>query len=219
MKDLLKSYGVVSEGHFKLTSGRHSALYIFKDRIYCIPNLFKVICVRMEIPIREHLHEVNVITGPAVAGAILAGAIADHYGKVFVYPEKTIEIDDVPYMCHDELHHSSKLVVGRKMEFRRGYDEVIKGKRVWITGDVITTGGSIEKTIRAIYDCGGSVMGVSAIWNRGSYKPSRGGFFPLITEAVTSYLEEDCPQCEKNIPLQDPKPMKIIEGGYEHGAV
>ena len=184
MKELLKAHDIIKEGHFKLTSGRHSNSYINKDAIYCNPFLYRKVYTEMWQMIKKYENNIDLVTGPAIAGAILAQPLASLLGdKIFVYPEK---IDD-------------------KMVFRRGYDKIIKNKRVWITEDIITTGGSVEKTIQAINNCDGEVLGTSVIWNRGDYKPSKGLFLPMINEAVYSHLPENCPECANNIKLTDPK--------------
>ncbi len=207
MKELLKRHNVIKEGHFKLTSGRHSHSYINKDAIYCNPKLFRRTYIATGISIEEFdtniLDNIDIITGPAIAGAILALPLADLYGKIFVYPEKvSIWVDSLGNIVEDV---EDAIRTSFIMQFRRGYDNVIKNKRVWITEDIITTGGSVEKTIKAIEDCGGEVLGTSVIWNRGDYKPSKGLFLPLINETIYSHLPENCPECADNIKLTDPK--------------
>lgn len=184
MKELFEKYGVIKTGHFKLTSGKHSAQYINKDAIYSNPFLFLKVMETMYEKLKAYEDMFDVVTGPAIAGAILAAPIALVTHKIFVYPEK----------------------VDGEMVFRRGYDKILKHKRVWIIEDIITTGHSIEKTIMAIRDCRGSIAGMSAIWNRGRYQPDEGILLlSLINDSVTSYWPNDCPQCRAGEVLQDPK--------------
>lgn len=187
MKDLLKKYGVIKTGHFKLSSGKHSNQYINKDAIYSNPMLFDKVLEKMWYKISEYENTFDIITGPAIAGAILAAPISIMFDKIFVYPEKVKE------------------KFSENMIFRRGYDKILKGKRVWIVEDIVTTGGSIEKTINAVEKCNGSVVGISVIWNRG--RRYVGGFptFSLINEFVPSYWPDECPQCQAGEKLQDPK--------------
>jgi orotate phosphoribosyltransferase len=176
--------GVVANGHFLLTSGRHSDTYISKDAIYCIPELFELTIEILLYRIQKTFHgNFDVITGPAIAGAVLAVPLAMKLRKVFVYPEK---IDD-------------------EMVFRRGYDNVLNKQRVVMVEDIATTGGSILKTKNAIQQCGGSALGVFMIWNRSNF------YFPgwhteaIINKEVPSWDPEECPICETQQPLQDPK--------------
>lgn len=185
MKDLvdrLEEHGVIKRGHFKLSSGRHSNTYINKDSAYCIPELFKEIFVRMLMEVTMYQHD--VITGPALAGAVLAAPLSLYTGTIFVYPEK----------------------VNGKMVFRRGYDKILKNKRVLLIEDIITTGASVQKTVNAIETNGGTVVCVVAIWNRSGWKPG----YPvvsLIYESVESWSEEECIECKKGTKLQDPKEL------------
>ena len=205
MKKLLEKYGVIKKGHFLLTSGRHSGQYINKDAIYCIPTLFSFIVNKIYTNILNEINYDNydVITGPAIAGAVLAAPIALKLGKIFVYPEKVIksELADDP----DKGVTDTSI-----MKFRRDYNKVLKHKRVLIIEDIITTGKSVEQTIMAIKDCQGSVVGISAIWNRGIWSKTNNfpniHFSSLINEYVLSYFPKACPLCRENrIPLQDPK--------------
>lgn len=194
MKELFEKYGIIKNGHFKLTSGKHSNQYINKDAIYSNPILFNKVVMKMVRVLDPYINTFDVITGPAIAGAVLAAPISlQLFDKIFVYPEK---VEDDPL-----AGNPSKWT---KMVFRRGYDKILKNKRVWIIEDIITTGSSVEKTIVAIEKCGGKVIGISAIWNRGLWcKNTR--FLSLINEIVSSYWPDECPNCKAGEPLSNPK--------------
>ena len=133
------------------------------------------------------------MTGPAIAGAVLAAPLSINMRKTFIYPEKVI----TNYPTNTEI-----------MEFRRGYDKVLDGKRVFIIEDIITTGGSVEKTNKAILDNGGIVVGVISIWNRSGWKLDNCENLTLINRPVESWNPEECPMCNdinNQIPLRDPK--------------
>lgn len=213
MKELFEEYKVIKTGHFKLTSGKHSNQYINKDAIYSNPVLFNRVVIRMVRTLDPYINTFDVITGPAIAGAVLAAPISlQLFNKVFVYPEKAIHSE----LANDPNNGVSETKI---MKFRRGYDKILRGKRVWIVEDIITTGSSIEKTMMAILKCGGKVVGISAIWNREAWKPDSQHcpyikikdlvgiqFASLINEHVSSYWPGECPYCrEGRIPLQDPK--------------
>jgi len=192
-KSLLRDGNVIKRGHFKLTSGRHASLYINKDAIFCNPLLFRL-SVTYLIEVIAMKHSLTpVITGPAIAGAVLAAPVAQGLNRTFVYPEK----------------------VDGEMVFRRGYDKVIDGKPVLVVEDIVTTGLSVRKTFDAIERSGGLIDGVVAIWNR-----SGEGFgnIPcdfLIDHKISSWDPKDCPECNvtntKPLPLTDPKTGKVIE--------
>ena len=86
MYELLVKSAVIMEGHFLLTSGRHSNVYINKDRIYSKPHLFSAVINEMVEKIRQSQTNFDIITGPAIAGAVLAAPISLLLNKTFVYP-------------------------------------------------------------------------------------------------------------------------------------
>ena len=189
--------GVIREGHFILTSGRHSAYYVDKDRIYRSAAFYDTIQALTRACKQFYLPTQFVITGPAIAGAVLAAPVwaelCYQYPKQdisFVYPEK---IDGV-------------------MTFRRGYNQHLYGKAVFIIEDIITTGHSVCQTADAIIACGGTVLGIISIWNRSHWFPKAFTTLALIDKAFDSWSEYKCPLCkEHKIPLTDPKEYKNVK--------
>jgi len=183
--DSLKTAGVLLDGHFKLKSGRHARYYINKDSIYCKPHLMQQVVSQMVQLIEDD--EIDIITGPAIAGAVLAVPIAMYLGRIFVYPEK----------------------VDGEQVYRRGYDQVVRGKKVAIVEDVITTGSSVVSTVRAIKQNGGTVNKCIAIWNRSGDERIIPGIttWALIEEKVESWLPIHCPLCKEGVSLLDPKSL------------
>lgn len=197
-----KLYNVISRGHFLLSSGRHSKEYINKDAIYSFPDLFACVIDEFSTILRSISLHYDVITGPAIAGAIIAAPLSIKLNKRFVYPEKA-EIKR--YFSYP----IKKILKVNVMKFNRGYDKVLKNKRVVVVEDVITTGGSVRRTIDAIKLCGGECVCVLAIWNRGSWKPKGVELISLINEPVISWTANECPLCKNNITLTDPKTEEI----------
>lgn len=189
--------GIIREGHFLLTSGRHSNVYIDKDAIYRSSAFRETIkqlteaCLTFSTTPTKGL----VITGPAVAGAVLAAPVWREMYTLswqpditFVYPEK----------------------INGGMVFRRGYDMHLKGKEVIIIEDIITTGSSVTATAKAITDCGGKVIGCACIWNRTFWTH---GDFPirtLINRPLDAWPGHACKLCQARIPLIDPKGGGIL---------
>lgn len=185
MEDLIKSFeenDVLLNGHFVLSSGRHAKQYINKDRIFSIPSLFWKVVESMVVT-TPNTDNIDIITGPAIAGAVLASNVAMRLNKIFVYPEK----------------------INGKMVFQRGYDKILKGKRVFIIEDIITTGGSVDKTIISINGLGSIVTGVSCIWSREDLSTFSIPMFSLINKKIESWDENNCPMCREGIPLTNPK--------------
>jgi orotate phosphoribosyltransferase len=182
---ILEKKGIIKNGHFELTSGRHSDTYINKDSIYCVPELFELVILEMSLIARNNFY-CDIITGPAIAGAVLAAPIANSLSTIFIYPEKT----------------------EKGMQFRRGYDKVLENNiNVVIVEDIITTGKSINMTIEAIEKHGAQVSGIAAIWNRTGWKTDKCSTISLIDEPVESWDPESCPLCIEGIPLENPKEL------------
>jgi orotate phosphoribosyltransferase len=186
---------VIMDGHFKLTSERHSNRYVNKDIVYGSFAYYDTVSLIAE-KCKSELF--NVLTGPAVAGAVLAASVHTQLcsqaiiGKRFIYPEK----------------------INNLMEFRRGYDKIITNQKVLIIEDIITTGSSIMKTAESIEKNGGIVTGAICIWNRSNWEPENKRFKvqSLFNDSIESWEPKDCPLCKDKIPLIDPKTgMEITE--------
>lgn len=177
--EALERNGVILKGHFKLTSGNHSDTYIQKDLIHHFPETYALVRNALEHLSGEFRYD--AVTGPAIAGAVIARDIATSKRVPFVYPEK----------------------IDGKMVFRRGHDRFINGKRLLIVEDIITTGKSVKQTVDAVSQCGGVVIGVVAIWNRSGWNilPTNS----IVNQTVEHFSPEDCPLCKNDIPLEDPK--------------
>lgn len=196
IKDIIKLFmdnGIIKCGHFKLTSGKHSEYYINKDAIYCSPHLFRKITDQLRRLLTSKLdidaEWEGVITGLAIAGAILAAPIANQLSVKFVYPEK----------------------IDSDMVFRRGYNRVITGKDVIIIEDIITTGKSVGSILKEIDKCGGNPIAIFSIWDRSGGKELLDvPLYSLISEPIEAYDPNNCILCKKGIPLEDPKTDTVI---------
>lgn len=203
LREELSNHEIIKEGHFRLTSGRHSNLYINKDGIYSVPFLFKLVVDEICTVVSMDYIEFDVVTGPAIAGAVLAAPISMNFGKVFVYPEKVTKTVVSP-------KSRNAFEVPDGMAFKRGYNKKLRNKRVLLIEDIITTGASIQQTLEAIKSCGGIPVRIAAIWNRSNWKTNECRLDSLVNEAVMSWEKKDCPQCLEKVPLTDPKSGKVI---------
>lgn len=183
LKKMLMAKNIVKEGHFRLTSGDHSDKYINKDEIHHYPNIYRAVIQEYVNYIRNVFKDVEVITGPAVAGAVIARSVADKMILPFAYPEK----------------------IDGEMVFRRGYENLIKDKRVVIVEDIVTTGGSVNKTIQAIRKNKGIIHGVAILWNRTRWHTYECDVVSLIDEICYNYKQTNCPLCHRGLALFNPK--------------
>jgi len=179
-ENLLKSEGAILEGHFKLTSGRHSNLYVEKIRLLQNPAAAKLLCSRLAELISEH--EFDCVVGPAYGGIALAFEVASLLDKGFVFCQRQ---DGV-------------------MSIRSGFDLSGLGKAAVIE-DIVTTGGSVHEGIQCLKDRGVEVSVVAALVDRGSGKVDFGvPFVSLLQLDIPSWDPSDCPLCAEGIPIRKP---------------
>lgn len=179
---LLKEVGAFLTGHFVLKSERHSGQYVNKDAAYPDHRTIDLLCEVMAEQVRSF--GIEVVVGPAVAGTILANWVAHHLTDMSlvraVYADK----------------------VGDGFVLKRGYDQIVRGKKCLVVEDIITTGGSVKQTIEAVRACDGEVYGVSAIVNRGGVTPEMLDvhfLYALADIKLETWLAEECPLCRDGV--------------------
>ncbi len=188
-QELEKIQAIIRDSHIVYTSGRHGTHYVNKDALYPHTALTSRLCE--EIARRFENSGVEIVLAPALGGIILSQWVAHHLSLLLkkeilgVYAEKAPD--------------------GESFILKRGYDSLVKGKRVLILEDVLTTGISVKRVVETVRFHGGEVLGVGALCNRGSVKPEDLGGVPrldsLIQIQLDSWEERDCPLCKKNIPV------------------
>jgi orotate phosphoribosyltransferase len=184
---MLKEVGAIMTGdHFVGTKGGHFDTYINKDALY--PHIDKVASVGELFAQAFKEYNVDVVAGPALGGIILsqwtAAAMRELTG------EKTLSV------------YAEKKDGGLKMT--RGYDQVVKGKRVAVVEDLTTTGGSLKTAIAAVQEAGGEVVvcGVMVNKNPELNDDFFGVPFKALSEmVVTIYEAKECALCASNVPV------------------
>lgn len=167
-------------GHFVYTSGLHGSAYVNKDAVYPDTRRISELCGLLADAVTGFHPE--VVCGPAVAGIIVAQWTAHHLGVPAVYADK----------------------IDGDLVLARGYDSLVEGRRVVVVEDVVTTGGSLAKTIRAVEAAGGTPVAAAALVNRGNVSaddvcaPALVSLLDLDFEAVPA---DDCPLCEAGVPI------------------
>lgn len=185
--EMLKKTQALLEGHFLLTSGRHSNQYMQCARVLQYP----VYAGRFgqELARRFKDDDIQVVIGPAIGGIVLAQEVARALGgkvrSLFAEREDGI------------------------MTLRRGFF-LEPGERVLVVEDVITTGGSVKEVIKLVQKMGGTVNGVGVMVDRSGGQVQFGvRKEAVLTMEITSYLPEECPICSQGIPLVKPGSRKI----------
>ncbi|MDD3052301.1 MAG: orotate phosphoribosyltransferase [Candidatus Cloacimonetes bacterium] len=177
---ILEDSNALLNGHFKLTSGRHSNRYIEKIKIINQPD--KVVQLCTELAERLKKIDTDVIIGPAMGGIVLAYEVAKQLGKPFVFTQRK---DD-------------------KMTIRSGFN-LNAGEKAIIIEDIVTTGGSVFEVMEALKERGIIVSAVGLIVDRSGGKVDFGVHTEaLLTVDIESYEATECPLCKSGIPLSTP---------------
>ena len=179
---IFRDSGALREGHFLLSSGRHSPMYLEKFLVLQWPANTELLCFGIVERIRsEHI---TTVAGPTTGGIILAHEVARQLGGRAVYAER------------DE-HGSARV-------FRRGLG-IARDERVLVVDDVMTTGGSVQETIDAVRSSGGEVVAAAVIVDR-----SGGGarigvpLHALWSLDIPTYAAQECPLCDRGLALVKP---------------
>jgi len=183
VEDIFSRAGAYLEGHFLLSSGKHSPFYLEKFQVLQWPQETERLCASIAESARGL--GVQTVAGPTTGGIILAHEVARQLGIRAVYAER---IADGP---------------GR--EFRRGF-QLHPGERVLVVDDIMSTGGSVQETIDAVHACGAEVVGVGVLVDRSAGQASFGGLpvMALWDVSIPAYPPEDCPQCAQGLELVKP---------------
>ncbi len=177
---------LVQDTHVIYTSGRHGHTYVNKDTIYTNTAVTSDLCHRMATNALGL--SVETVIGPTIGAVILSQWTAYHLQQL-----EGAQIASV---------FAEKSDLG--FAIRRGYDQLVQGRRVLVVEDVVTTGGSLKKVIEEVRRIGGTVVAALALCNRGGVSASALGvdrFEALLDIALETWAPEECPLCKKQIPI------------------
>ena len=170
---LLQDTEGVLDGHFLLTSGRHSNIYFEKFRILEHPSDLDSVCKEMAKIVEDK--NIELVLGAAIGGILIAGGVGRYLNVKHIFSERN----------------------NGKMELRRGFS-IAKGQRVLIVEDIITTGGSVFELIELVQSYGGEVIHVVNLVDRSSSSVDfRVPSTALLTMPSESWEPNACPLCKK----------------------
>ncbi|HEY9181417.1 MAG TPA: orotate phosphoribosyltransferase [Candidatus Baltobacteraceae bacterium] len=178
VQQALKERGALLDGHFRLSSGRHSNRFIQKFRILEDPQIVEPVAREIAGAFRDA--KPTVVVSAAVGGIILGYEVARALGTKAIFVEKQ---DGVPAL-------------------RRNF-HLDPSDRVLVVEDVVTTGGSVKEVLDVVRKSGASVAGVGVIVRRGEADfgvPTHA----LLDMPIVSHDPQSCPQCAAGEPITDP---------------
>jgi orotate phosphoribosyltransferase len=195
--NLLKKTEGIFTGHFVYTSGKHAPRYLNKMALFAHPLYASEMGKLFADKYKKR--KIDVVVAPALGGIVLAQWTAYHLSKqnkkdvVSVYTEK-------------DKGTSSSGAESNQI-FTRGYDKYVKDKNVLVVEDIVTTGISIKKVVKAVKKAGGKIVEVCAMANINSEPRSIterliGAKFSSLAELpVVLYDDNKCELCKRNIPI------------------
>ena len=175
--ELLKDSGAFLEGHFLLTSGKLSNVYIEKFRLMESPEHLDTICEMMASQFSNS--EVDMVLGAAIGGILLSSGVAKYLNKKSIFTERVKE----------------------KMELRRGF-QIKENSNVLIVEDIVSTGGSIFELIDIVKENNANVIGVASIVHRSMNSINFNcDYKPLLRYPVESWNKDSIPDWLSRIPI------------------
>lgn len=179
---IFKAAGGLLEGHFILTSGRHSRSFLQKAFVFMDPTATEALCKALAAKIVEKWGQIDFIVSPAV-GAIIPGyETARHLGAKAVYVERE----------------------EGKFRLRRGF-KLPAEARVVIIEDIISTGISVRETLDAIADAPCVILGAAVLVDRSAGRADVGcDLISLASIDIESFSADELPEDLKAIPAIKP---------------
>ena len=185
--DVFRSAGAILQGHFILSSGLRSPVFLQKARVFMHADKTEKLCKALAAKIRAAgLGKIDYVVGPAIGGLIPAYETSRHLGVPAIWVER------------------------EGGEFRLRRFEIEKGARVVIVEDIVTTGLSIRETIACLTAIGADVVAAACIIDRSAGKADVGA--PLIALAeyeVPAYSADNLPPELQSIPPVKPGSRNI----------
>lgn len=175
---VLRTCGAYMDGHFRLTSGRHSGVYIEKFRLLEHPESAELLCA--EIARRYSRTPVDVVLGPAVGGVIIAYETARLLGVRCMFAERQ----------------------EGALSLRRGF-RIAEGEAVLVVEDVVTTGGSLAEILELVRKSRGTLVGAAALVDRSGGLDFGTRVERLCSVDADSWEPEECPLCASGMPISE----------------
>jgi orotate phosphoribosyltransferase len=185
--DIFREAGAILTGHFILTSGLRSPVFLQKARVFMHADKTEKLCRGLAALIRERVPgRIDYVVGPAIGGLIPAYETSRHLGVPAIWVEREAG------------------------EFRLRRFEIEKGARVVVVEDIVTTGLSIRETVECLRKLGAEVVAAACIIDRSAGRADVG--VPLVALAeyeVPAYPADELPPELAAIPPVKPGSRNI----------
>ena len=186
---VLKKTNALLEGHFILSSGLHSPMYVQCAKLLSHPSLASKICVSLSKKIKKEIKNFDLILSPAMGGIIVGHEIGRLLNKETIFCER----------------------VTGKFNLRRGFN-IKKNSKVLIIEDVITTGKSSLECVKLIKKCNAKLAGFACIIDRSDKKnlKIKRKIISQVKIKIPTFKKKNLPISLKNLPISVPGSRKLI---------
>lgn len=181
--ELFRAADAYLEGHFKLSSGKHSSVYLQCARVLADPKRAERLCAALAAKVLAAGHRVDLVVSPAMGGVIVGYEMGRQLGREAIFAER----------------------VSGELTLRRGF-RIEPGARVLMVEDVVTTGLSSRECIACIEAAGGRTVAAAALINRSGGRAEIG--VPLVALA-----EIDAPLYEPEAVPADLAALPAVKPG------
>lgn len=183
--EIFRSTGALLEGHFILTSGRHSETYFQCAKVLQYPE-YLTLFGRI---LADHFEDdkIDAVISPAIGGIVIGTEVGRQLGVKTIFTERK----------------------DGAMKLRRGF-EIEKGERILVVEDVLTTGGSINEVIEIVKENKGKIAGVGVVVDRsGGNIKLHNDQVAVLKHKTISFAESEVPRYLAEIPVQKPGSRNI----------
>ena len=182
--EVLRKTNALLEGHFVLSSGLHSPMYIQCAKLLSHPRVSKNLCKSLSKKIKRKFRKIDLILSPAMGGIIIGYEIGRLLNKETIFAER----------------------VNGKFSLRRGFT-IKKNSKVLIIEDVITTGKSSLECVKLINKSKAKLLGFATIINRSNQKTLKIKGKKIVSQVkliIPTFKEKNIPISLKKIPITKP---------------
>jgi len=177
---IFKSTEALLEGHFVLTSGKHSNTYFQCAKVLQYPEYLTLF--GREITDHFEEYDIDIVISPAIGGIVIGTEVGRQLGVKTIFTERK----------------------DGEMKLRRGF-EIEEGEKILIVEDVLTTGGSIKEVVKIINKLKGNIVGIGLVVDRSGGKVKlHGNQYSVLQHQAISYAQNEVPKELAEIPIQKP---------------
>jgi orotate phosphoribosyltransferase len=189
LAELSSIQAVIKDSHVVYTSGKHGAAYMNKDAIYPHTALTSKLCERIA---EEFIYSgAEVVVAPVLGGIILSQWVSHHLSE--------LTGREVLAVYAEKAEQPGEFII------KRGYDQLVRNRKILIVEDVLTTGGSVKKVVELSRTLDANIVGVGALCNRGGITASQLGEIPrlysVLNISLDAWDERECPLCKDGVAI------------------